>query len=569
MEELISTIRRGSFKEYDEETDQNLPKLRKRSFSNRSEPRPVSSPIGFSQLLKRIEKHVKVNLDQRKDEPNSELLNEKHKLLEIKQVQAQKRREERLREFEKKSQVLKRRHQKMKEKYQQEMNRKKKKQIRKQKEGAQLRQKMLREKQKRAAKQRMKVSEISFLKLLEREAKQRDLDERLEETRRRKEGILEKIKREKEQKTKIKEEKTQKREKQREEQREKKKRRYENKAEGADRRRLERLEKRVRHSGRKRKMSERIEEVKYDFEDKVQAAKLEMKLAQADIERRMGGRRPQPGGSSPEDDTEFKKTSNSFDFADLIPKQEHTTQGHVKKTGKAKRRRKNHKKIPAWRSKYNHLLDKQIETNLRGNDLLQHYYKALTKDSEYSRTRRKTSFNSETSVESSRPIVMSSKQISNIEKENDVKLKSGKKNLVNHQLSGFKQASISNTSESPKDRRTGPKLNSSHAPFTQISELPELITRQVQADNGKKETDSRLCVLCDEVLGQTTNQEHLISKKHKKNKSQYIFTSLEETNCIGKRLVLDCKSQNALYISQKNDLMFRYSGFILNSLQVK
>ena len=282
-----------------------------------------------------------------------------------------------------------------------------------------------------------------------------------------------------------------------------------------------------------------------------------MKLAQADIERRMGGHRPQQGGTSPEDDTQFKKTSNSFDFADLIPKQERTRQNPVKKTGKAKRRRKNPKKIPAWRSKYNHLLDTQIETNLRGNDLLQHYYKALTKDSDYSRIRRKISFNSETSVESSRPIIISSNQISKIEKENDAKLKKGKQSLVNHQLSGFTQTSNSNTSEPPKDRRTGTKLNSSHAPFTQISELPELITRQVQAVKDKKETDSRLCVLCDEVLGQTTNQEHLISKKHKKNKSQYIFTSLEETNCIGKRPILTF-THHALYTPQNTTLYFNF-----------
>ena len=119
--EMLNTVRKGSFRDYEEEIDHRPEHQRNRSFSNRSEPPPLSSPIGFSKLLKRIEKRVKIDLEPKIPENNTKLQNQKQKELDDKQAQAQKRREERLKEFEKKSQILQKRHKKMKEKFNQEI----------------------------------------------------------------------------------------------------------------------------------------------------------------------------------------------------------------------------------------------------------------------------------------------------------------------------------------------------------------------------------------------------------------------------------------------------------------
>lgn len=471
-----------------------------------SRSRPTSTPISFDKLLKRVNKRIKIEYETEED---SKTRTQKLKEIQQKQKEADERRNKKYSEYSEKWENFSAKLSRMRREQKKKLDDKKRKQMGKERAVLASKKSRLRKKMKVARLHKMKANEISFLMMLEKEAKKRELDEKLEETRKRKEKILESIQEEKKEQMRQKMKRVEESKKTWQISKIEKKKKYEGKMGRAERLRTEKLKEKVKTRGSEKKVrTGREKRILFKFDDKVEAVKLEMMLAKRKLDARMKKK------------TNFIKSKargSSFDFADLSERET-----FIKRKG-SKIYRTSHKKKNTrkkWKKRKNSKIrDKGLMTENKeptGGKLLQNYYKFLIKESDHGMVqKRKLSYeqtlsNSEVDTHSKRLSIGNSE---GNESALPLTLKTenaSKKNLL--------------------EKKDLPALENS---FTQISEMPELICKTIRkgkkADTQKPET--RLCILCDVVL-QESDKKHLESKTHKKNKSQYIYTSLEESNCI-------------------------------------
>jgi hypothetical protein len=116
---------------------------------------------------------------------------------------ANKRRNKKFNEYAQKLEIFNAKLSKMKADKQKKLDDKKRKRIGKEKAAKEKKKDKLFAKKQIARYHKMKANEINFLMMLQKEAKKRELDEKLEETRKRKNQILENIRTEKKEKRKL------------------------------------------------------------------------------------------------------------------------------------------------------------------------------------------------------------------------------------------------------------------------------------------------------------------------------------------------------------------------------
>ena len=450
-----------------------------------------------------------------------------------KQKLADQRRKEKLSEHLGKSELFNEKVNKMRAKKQLEIEEKKKRRLSKERAVRKSKNYKLKLIKQKAEEYKMKASEISFLMMLEKETKRRDLDLKLEETHERKMKIIHNIQKEKNKKRKRRESHLEKQRQNEEDAQKKLIKKYKGKMGRAKKLRKAALNEKVKGKGsaRKIKLKSKPKILLLDFSDNLDAMKLEMKLAKEQLDQRMekGVKVKVKVKPKDKDLSNDDERASSFDFADLSLDPEQKAIRKRKESGacdntlrKKNKKRKRKKKKQIKKEKVNELLSSEPKQHQNDNTL-HDYYKFLIKESDYSTKKRKLSFNSLLSedIDQKQTMQMAS-QLMN-DKFEDSSLKTS-------QLSLEKSKEMESLNLSQNKEKDLPTIKDS---IPRISEMPELICRdikQTKKESGVQQT--RLCILCDVVLEDETDKEHLLNKNHKKNKSQYVYTSLEESNCI-------------------------------------
>lgn len=466
--------------------------------------RSTSTPIGFDKLLKRVNKRIKIEYDT---ENKSKSPSQRRREIERKQRLANQRREQKFSGYAQKLERFEEKVKRIKAEKKKQLEDKRRKRIGKEKAVIEKKRGKLLARKQIARFHRMKANEISFLRMLQKESRKRELDEKLEETRKRKKRILEAMREERREKRRRQKRKLEKQRQSREKTQMARIKKIQGKMGRAQKRRREQLRQRAkgRHSGRKLRI-ESDDELLLEFDDTLEAAKLEMLLAKRKLDSIMRQ------GTFNEHASE---RASSFDFADLSEKEKLKLDrnGHGGRASNKKKRKKKGRKKRHRVGRRSQMEEESAKGESLNDKILQNYYKFLIKESDHGlMKKRKLSYgqNLSESEEETR-----SKRLSIATSDNS-----------EHNLGASK------LSEGPGllEKKEHGNIRDS---FTQISELPELICRDIR--KSKKpvgEPETRLCILCDQVLEKESDQTHLNSKEHKKNKSLYIYTSLEESNCI-------------------------------------
>ena len=298
---------------------------------------------------------------------------------------------------------------------------------------------------------KMKASEVSFLMMLEQQTRQRHLDAKLENTRKRRLKIVEKIKatlRESNNAEAV----LSRKEEMESDRREMLRKRME-KIEEAGRRRLEMLE--LKRSNVVRKAKKEVLDIntKNEPQNYIIAELLEAKEM---LDKRFDGldfdQISKPIGEWMLSQSCDFETGTAFQEVSLDNSLIHEDKEELPSKKKGKRKKRKQKKVK----------DNGDIKETKDNSL-QNYYRLLTKDLEYIELKKKTK-----------------KQIQ---------------------------------SRAPK-----PNLKPRYILDTQISELPELICREL-AKTERPDSKYNLCTLCNTVIDAESIETHLASKSHKKHRN--------------------------------------------------